>query len=76
MTKYKITIHCGNVNSFKFEEYESVDKSLEFYLAQIKKKEFIRFGDILINTSHITFIQIEEVKIVESEPSDAVDIDA
>lgn len=65
MAKFKVTIHCGQVNTFQIEEGESKLDLLNQYLEAIslvkETNSLLVFADLIINTNQITFVVVEEV---------------
>lgn len=70
MTKFKITIHCGNVSTFIEEEWADKNAAVENYNEKIfgkKSGKCFRFGDILIQSDKITFVVVEEIVVQAPE---------
>ena len=77
--QFKVSIHCGQVNTFQFED--SPDKivllskySQEIY-NQSQMKRLFPFGDLLINPDMISFVVVEEVQEVKA-PTEDVTLEA
>ena len=73
MKEFKISIHCGQVNTFQVEKHESKEDAQAHYLTMLEDCEegrYIAFGDVIINPALITFVVVEEVvtQVVE-EPT-------
>lgn len=79
MTKFKTTIHCGNVSTFLEEEWEDKNAAIDSYNEKIfgkKAGKSFRFGDILVQIDKISYVVVEEVVIKAVENPDEVTIDA
>ena len=61
MTQFKIIIHCDQFNAVLQQEFESRDAALAHYGDLFKDPCILRFGEVLINTRNITFVQAQEV---------------
>lgn len=73
MKDFKISIHCGQVNTFQFEQWLTKEDAQAHYhelLANPPHALYLKFGDVLVNPALITFVVVEEVitKAVE-EPA-------
>lgn len=64
--EFKISVHCGQINTFLMKDFEDKDAALEYMREQAKENLF-RFGDLLINPAQIAFITVEEVQPVKVE---------
>lgn len=76
--QFKVTIHCGQVNTFQFEDADNKDHLLDKYQILAfgsEPRSAIRFGDLLINSSLISFIVVEEVQEMAA-PVEPVTIEA
>lgn len=74
MTQFKIIIHVDQFNAILIEEHESRDAALEHYGRLLKDPCILKFGEVLVNTARITFVQAVEVveePVQESETIEA-----
>jgi len=70
MTKFKISIHCGPVNTFVVEEHEDRMEALRKYENKfIGPDALMGIGDVLINKNQITFVVVEELVEKAEEPA-------
>lgn len=70
MTQFKIIIHCDQFNAVLLEEHESRDAALEKYGEILKNPGILKFGEVLVNTARVTFVQAVEVvaePVIETE---------
>jgi hypothetical protein len=78
MALFKISIHCGQVNTYTVEEHADKDCALAVWKETIDSShgvELIRIGDVLINTQQVTFIVVEEVIAKAEEPAAGATVD-
>lgn len=79
MAKFKIAFHCGQVNTYVVEEYESKDDAFAHWEAKIDQvrngSSLMRMGDVLIAPNQITFVVIEEVILQDAEPAAGATVD-
>lgn len=72
MTKFKISIHCGAVNTFVVEDHETKQEALNKYSEAIcaarAADDYVAVGDVLINPAQITFVVVEELIETVLEP--------
>lgn len=74
MTQFKIIIHCDQFNAVLVEDFESRDAALDHYGQMLKDPCILKFGEVLVNTSRITFVQaVEAVEepVIEAETIEA-----
>lgn len=76
MTQFKIIIHCDQFNAVMLEDFESRDAALDHYGQLLKEPCILRFGEVLVNTRNITFVQAQEVKEETIQESENITIDA
>ena len=73
MTKFKISIHCGQVNTFAVEEHDNKQDALDKYSDAIGMCQgadgYLAIGDVLINPKQITFVVVEELIERTEEPA-------
>lgn len=73
MTKFKISIHCGAVNTFVVEEHETKQEAINKYHDVISAAkdahDFVAIADVLINPNQITFVVVEELIERTEEPA-------
>lgn len=70
MTKFKTTLHCGQVSTFAINEYETKAEAFIKIAEQIKNSgHFLEMGDVLINVEQITFVVVEELIDRVEEPA-------
>jgi hypothetical protein len=74
MTQYKIIIHCDQFNAVLVEEHESRDAALDQYARIFKKGGFLRFGEVLVNSDNVTFIQAQDIKEEPAVESEMVEV--
>jgi hypothetical protein len=57
MTKYKTSIHCGQVSTFLVDEFESKQDAKDHYekliVAAANTSPFFNIGDVLIKIDYI-----------------------
>jgi len=61
MTQFKIIIHIDQFNAVLLEDFESRDAALNHYGELLKDPCILKFGEVLVNTAKITFVQAQEV---------------
>jgi len=77
MTKFKTTIHCGQVSTFAVNEHESKREAFDKIEADIKNAaKFLELGDVLICVDKITFVVVEELIERTEEPAAGATIEA
>ena len=77
--QFKVSIHCGQVNTFQLEEADAKADLLAKYKGLIDSYtaspdcgwQMIEFGDLLINPNLVTFVVVEEVQEMGA-PQEAV----
>jgi quinol monooxygenase YgiN len=74
MTQFKIIIHCDQFNAVLVEEWESRDAALDHYAGLLNKPSLLRFGEVLVNTARITFVQAQEVVAEPVAESETIEI--
>lgn len=76
MTQFKISLHCGQVNTFLLEDFESRDAAINHYQSALANIDGLyRFGDLLVNPKQISFVIAEEVVEQPVAPSETVDVE-
>ena len=68
----KISIHCGQVNTFLIQEFESRAQALSFVMDKIRSTQegdMLQFGELLVNPALVTFVTTDEVVLQENQPS-------
>lgn len=76
MTQYKIIIHCDQFNAAMIQDFESRDEALEHYGELIKEPCILRFGEVLVNTRNITFVQAKEITEEPTKEPEIVEVEA
>jgi len=78
MAKFKISIHCGQVNTYTVEEHADKDIAMDIWKDKIDRSEcsdMFRVGDVLINPKQITFVVVEEAVEQGAEPAAGTTVD-
>lgn len=73
MTQFKIIIHCDQFNAVLVEDHESRDAALERYCNLIKEHSILKFGEVLVNTAKITFVQAVEATEEPANQSESIE---
>ena len=78
--QFKVSIHSGQINTFKFEEAECKEDVLNQYLeafAGVKASgDLLAFGDLLVNTNLVSFVAVEEVQEVKAPEAEEATVEA
>ncbi len=64
--EYKITIHCGPINTFLLKDFADMEEAIA-YSNSLLTPDFFRFGDMIVNGRKITFVQVQPVEPIKNE---------
>ena len=79
MSKFKISIHCGQTSAFVIEEYPTKQEALSRWSMALDSSTtpaYLSFGDVLVNTAQISFLVAEELIEKPVEPEAQATIEA
>lgn len=78
--RFKISIHCGQMNTFIVEDHDDKISALDDYHSRINSKiisgNLMRVGDVLVNPKMITFVVVEDLILEGAEPVPGATVEA